>query len=294
MSISGDVLAAIHAAAGAAFAAHILLAYPCLPRVGPDIFTATAAALPAIALVALPGGTSTASRLTVAAAAALAALATLRTPQLLRYVVPFAAIASAGAGAAAGSALGLPQKWLLVAVAISLSVTRVVKAVIVLFRRRNYTVIRSASENIQDGSSEGLGTDAESLRRRKVPPNLRDASALTILYFHWIQPLVTAGRVRPLEIADIPLLADNLSSHFCSSNLFKPKWEEQVRIKKEQPSLWKALALAFGPRLFLGGILKVANDWYVKLFFLSGLVCCCLSYASHHRFVAVIVIAQSL
>lgn len=261
MVISVAVFAALHGLGAALFFVHLLLAYPFFTSKPPSAFLAVGAFFPVLALAVLPDTTALVPRLVLVSAAAAAAAAALRTPTLLQFVLPLAAFASATLVFVfvPRTVVGDPTKWTLVALAGILIASSVFRYSLKWYRRRSYTSIPSlqTTENSTNSAAE------LSIERRKIPPSLCNASALTVLYFHWLQPLVSTGRRRPLEIADVPSLADNLASKFCSTELFRPKWDRQTRLENTHPSLWKALSYAFGPKLLLGGILKAVNDWCV-------------------------------
>lgn len=91
-----------------------------------------------------------------------------------------------------------------------------------------------------------------------VPPTIHDASAFELLSFKWAFPVVQTGFRRSLEFSDLPSLAEQYSAHNLLNNRFLPAWNFQLR--RQNPSVLKALYHAFGLRLVLGGVLKLAND----------------------------------
>jgi ATP-binding cassette, subfamily C (CFTR/MRP), member 1 len=100
---------------------------------------------------------------------------------------------------------------------------------------------------------------------------------MSLLYFHWVQPLVRKGRAHGLQVEDLPPLAGRLRSEAVAQRLQR-HWDEELRLldeereeggRKRQPSLWRALWRSFGMKVALGGLLKLGNDVCV---FLSPLV----------------------
>ena len=99
---------------------------------------------------------------------------------------------------------------------------------------------------------------------RTVPPNVRTASLLGILGFHWMNPLVVLGRTTNLNVSDMPVLAPHLRSLATGPQKFNVLWREEAR-RGGDYRLWRALARAFGGKLLLGGVLKFFNDICVFL-----------------------------
>lgn len=93
---------------------------------------------------------------------------------------------------------------------------------------------------------------------RPVPPTPRNASAFTLLSFHWMTHTVSQGRLRSLEDDDILPLADRFGTSRTGHTTFQPLWREELATA--HPKLFRALFRAFGTRLLLGGLLKAVND----------------------------------
>lgn len=93
---------------------------------------------------------------------------------------------------------------------------------------------------------------------RPFPPTLRNASAVTLLSFHWMTDTVSTGRLRSLEHEDILPLADRFRTRQTGHSTFQPLWKHEN--DRAHGSLLRTLFRAFGKRLLLGGLLKAAND----------------------------------
>lgn len=93
---------------------------------------------------------------------------------------------------------------------------------------------------------------------RPLPPTPRNASAFTLLSFHWMTDTVSTGRLRSLEDEDVLPLAQRFRTRHTGHETFQPLWK--IENERAGGSLLRALFRAFGKRLLLGGLLKAVND----------------------------------
>ncbi|KAF9093229.1 hypothetical protein BGX29_010035 [Mortierella sp. GBA35] len=84
-----------------------------------------------------------------------------------------------------------------------------------------------------------------------------DANIFSIASFHWVTGLMRKGYAKPLTMDDLwGLRKEDQSKNV--SNTFAAAWENEL--KKNNPSLIKALSKAFGRPFYIAGIWKAAND----------------------------------
>ncbi|OAQ30743.1 ATP-binding cassette transporter 1 [Linnemannia elongata AG-77] len=84
-----------------------------------------------------------------------------------------------------------------------------------------------------------------------------DANIFSIASFHWVTPLMRKGYAKPLTMDDLwGLRKEDQSKNV--SDTFASAWEKEL--KKEHPSLLRALATAFGKPFYIAGVWKMAND----------------------------------
>lgn len=91
-----------------------------------------------------------------------------------------------------------------------------------------------------------------------VPPNASQLSALSLLYFSWVTPVVVTGRARPLEPVDVPVMTSAYAADVAAEHHLSPHWTNEC--SRPHPSLLRALFKAFGLRLSLAGVFKIFND----------------------------------
>lgn len=98
------------------------------------------------------------------------------------------------------------------------------------------------------------------LRRGKVPPVPEErtvsreynASFLSLLTFQWINPLMTVGYKRHIELNDIWLVNPDRSSETMINKLMK-SFKERSSRQERNPLMW-ALFDTFKPEFLLGGV----------------------------------------
>ncbi|KAF8948965.1 hypothetical protein BGZ47_000640 [Haplosporangium gracile] len=84
-----------------------------------------------------------------------------------------------------------------------------------------------------------------------------DANIFSIASFHWVTPLMRKGYAKPLTMGDLwGLRKEDQSKNV--SDTFASAWEKEL--KKQHPSLLRALATAFGKPFYIAGVWKMAND----------------------------------
>ncbi|KAK3829999.1 MAG: multi drug resistance-associated protein MRP [Linnemannia gamsii] len=84
-----------------------------------------------------------------------------------------------------------------------------------------------------------------------------DANIFSIASFHWVTGLMRKGYAKPLTMNDLwGLRKEDQSKNV--SNTFAAAWENEL--KKNHPSLLRALAEAFGKPFYIAGVWKMAND----------------------------------
>ncbi|KAK3829900.1 MAG: ATP-binding cassette transporter 1 [Linnemannia elongata] len=84
-----------------------------------------------------------------------------------------------------------------------------------------------------------------------------DANIFSIASFHWVTPLMRKGYAKPLTMNDLwGLRKEDQSKNV--SDTFASAWEKEL--KKQHPSLLRALATAFGKPFYIAGVWKMAND----------------------------------
>ncbi|KAI7818635.1 P-loop containing nucleoside triphosphate hydrolase protein [Gamsiella multidivaricata] len=84
-----------------------------------------------------------------------------------------------------------------------------------------------------------------------------EANVFSIISFNWVTGLMRKGYAKPLTMDDLwQLRTDDRSSNVSAS--FAEAWDSELR--KENSSLSKALAKAFGKQFYIAGIWKLIND----------------------------------
>jgi ABC-type multidrug transport system fused ATPase/permease subunit len=279
--LGSDCFAAVHAVLALGFGLRVLLAFPALPPANdrPHQSLVAAALTPAVLLAVVNSPTASAAALT-------AGLHVLRFPRQSRVLVPAAAAASACAALASlgtGSVSPL-SAGLLVSFAVAAVACAGVWEAGAWYRRRGYSPVLPTTSG-----DRGEGGGPAPIVSRPVPPAMQNCSLLSLLYFHWMQPLVSKGRGRSLEMEDIPPLSTRLQSENVSTQFWQ-HWDAELLLNRadsrrpaapvspleidspgrpakvrRRPSLWRALGRTFGLRLALGGLLKAGNDVCVFL-----------------------------
>ncbi|KAF9435665.1 ATP-binding cassette, sub-C (CFTR MRP), member 9 [Entomortierella beljakovae] len=84
-----------------------------------------------------------------------------------------------------------------------------------------------------------------------------EANIFSIASFHWVTGLMRKGYAKPLTFNDLWILRNEDQSKNVSET-FATKWEKEL--KKESPSLLRAISAAFGKPFYIAGIWKAAND----------------------------------
>ncbi|KAF9178380.1 hypothetical protein BGZ50_007768, partial [Haplosporangium sp. Z 11] len=84
-----------------------------------------------------------------------------------------------------------------------------------------------------------------------------EANIFSIASFHWVTGLMRKGYAKPLTMDDLWVLRKEDRSKNVSTT-FANAWEKELR--KENPSLIRAISNAFGRPFYIAGIWKAAND----------------------------------
>ncbi|KAG0004492.1 hypothetical protein BGZ80_000819, partial [Entomortierella chlamydospora] len=84
-----------------------------------------------------------------------------------------------------------------------------------------------------------------------------EANIFSIASFHWVTGLMRKGYAKPLTFDDLWVLRNEDQSKNVSI-AFADAWEKEL--KKEHPSLVRAISTAYGKPFYIAGIWKAAND----------------------------------
>ncbi|KAG0313169.1 hypothetical protein BGZ99_009032 [Dissophora globulifera] len=84
-----------------------------------------------------------------------------------------------------------------------------------------------------------------------------EANIFSVASFHWVTDLMRRGYAKPLTFSDLWVLRKEDRSENVSTT-FADAWEKEL--KKEHPSLVRAISSAFGRPFYIAGIWKAAND----------------------------------
>ncbi|KAF9100932.1 hypothetical protein BGX27_000181 [Mortierella sp. AM989] len=106
-------------------------------------------------------------------------------------------------------------------------------------------------ETIRKDAGVYLGEDDY----QKCPED--EANIFSIASFHWVTGLMRKGYAKPLNFDDLWVLRNEDQSKNVSIT-FAEAWEKEL--KKENPSLVRAISSAFGKPFYIAGIWKAAND----------------------------------
>jgi len=97
-------------------------------------------------------------------------------------------------------------------------------------------------------------TDFDTRPKFSTPPSADSVSALSLLSFSWIRPVLEKGIHGDLEKDDVEDLHQNNCSQRVGPDIFDHAWNDHA------PSLPWALTKAFGLELLIAGAIKLAND----------------------------------
>ncbi|KAF8928276.1 hypothetical protein BGZ58_009765 [Dissophora ornata] len=84
-----------------------------------------------------------------------------------------------------------------------------------------------------------------------------EANIFSIASFHWVTSLMRKGYAKPLTFDDLWVLRKEDQSKNVSIT-FAEAWDKEL--KKEHPSLVRAISAAFGRPFYIAGVWKAAND----------------------------------
>lgn len=96
-------------------------------------------------------------------------------------------------------------------------------------------------------------------QRATLPPTVHNASAMELLLFEWMTPIVSLGRRRPLQSPDIAPLSEWIRSRATGEQLLSLDWARE-RARAPNPRLSFSLARSFGMQVLYASSLKVLND----------------------------------
>ncbi|KAG0202488.1 hypothetical protein BGX28_005009 [Mortierella sp. GBA30] len=113
------------------------------------------------------------------------------------------------------------------------------------------TTLIFALECVRKDAGVHLGDDDF----QKCPED--EANIFSIASFHWVTDLMRKGYAKPLTMDDLWVLKKEDQSKNVSLT-FEQAWEKEL--KKEHPSLIRALARAFGRPFYVAGVWKAVND----------------------------------
>ncbi|KAF9359851.1 hypothetical protein BGX26_011228 [Mortierella sp. AD094] len=113
------------------------------------------------------------------------------------------------------------------------------------------TVFIFSLETLRKDAGIRLGEDDY----QKCPED--EANIFSIASFHWVTGLMRKGYAKPLTFDDLWVLRNEDQSKNVSF-AFADAWEKEL--KKEHPSLVRAISTAFGKPFYIAGIWKAAND----------------------------------
>ncbi|KAI9225298.1 MAG: P-loop containing nucleoside triphosphate hydrolase protein [Piptocephalis tieghemiana] len=94
-------------------------------------------------------------------------------------------------------------------------------------------------------------------KSRRGPLPLLSANILSQITFQWIQPLMSIGYRRPLELSDLYNVPPNIQASTKGDQLARA-WEKQLA--RPNPSLLKAIFEVAGPGFWIAGIFRVLSD----------------------------------